>query len=327
MSVDATGTGARGVDRLGLAAFVGVVVLGGGNAIGVKQTVQELAPFWGGAFRFILAGAILLVIAVIAKRPFPRGRSLTGAALYGAVGFAASFGFAYTALRDTPAGTVQVLIALVPLITFGLAIAQRQERFRVEGLAGGMIALAGIAIVFADQVSANVPVLSLVLVVLAAVCIAESGVLIKWVPRSDPISTNGIAMAIGGALLLGASFVAGEPRVLPAQTATWAAIAYLVVLGSVVMFTLYLYTLERWTASAASYSTLLLPLVTVSLAAVLTHEQVTPSFLAGGLVVLIGVYVGAFLKRPHRTSASSLPECLPIDACAEALPVGERSAA
>ncbi|HYN68782.1 MAG TPA: EamA family transporter [Candidatus Eisenbacteria bacterium] len=318
---------ATGIDRLGLAAFVGVVLFGGANSIGVKQTVQELAPFWGGALRFVVAGVILLVIAALTRRSFPRGRSLTGAVLYGAIGFAASFGLAYTALRDTPAGTAQVLIALVPLLTFGLAILQRQERFRAEGLIGGLVALTGIAIVFVDQLGANVPIVSLIFLVLAAACIAESGVLIKWVPRSDPIATNGIAMTVGAALLLGASLVAGEPRVLPVREATWAAIGYLVVFGSVVMFTLYLFTLERWTASAASYSTLLLPLVTVSLAAILTQEQVSPSFLVGGAVVLVGVYIGAFLRRPHRSSASSMPECYPVDACGQALVPAERSAA
>jgi hypothetical protein len=65
-----------------------------------------------------------------------------------------------------------------------------------------------------------------------------------------------------------------------------------------------------------------MPLVTVVVAAVLTGERITPSFVLGGAVILGGVYVGAFLKgRPARSSASSLPECLPFDACAEAEPV------
>jgi drug/metabolite transporter (DMT)-like permease len=322
-----TGTSSSplGLDRLGLAAFVGVVLFGGANAIAVKQTVHELAPFWGGGLRFVAAGAILLAIAVVSRRPFPRGRSLGGAVLYGFIGFSATFGFAYTALRDIPAGTAQVVIALVPLFTFLLAVIQRQERFRIEGLLGGAIAVAGIAIVFADQASAAVGVLPLVLVALAAVCNAEAGVLIKWVPRADPIATNGIAMAVGGVGLFVASLVTGEARSIPVQRETWIAIGYLVVLGSVVMFTLYLFTLERWTASAASYSTLLLPLVTVALASYLTHDQVSPSFLLGGVVVILGVYVGAFLRRPHRTSTP--PECLPIDACGEALPQPERAGA
>ncbi|MDH4334455.1 MAG: DMT family transporter, partial [Chloroflexota bacterium] len=114
------------------------------------------------------------------------------------------------------------------------------------------------------------------------------------------------------------SLVAGESWVLPAEAETWAAVGYLVVFGSVAMFALFVFTMQRWTASAVSYVTLLMPLVTVALAAVLTDEQITPSFVVGGAVILGGVYVGAFLKgRPGRTSASSLPECLPIDACAE----------
>lgn len=304
-----------------LLAFGGVVLLGGANAIGVKVTVQELTPFWGAGTRFAAAGVLMLLLVAVARRPAPRGRSLGGAALYGVVGFAASYGFAYIGLRDVPAGTAMVLIALTPLFTFGLAIAHGQERFHVQGLVGGLIAVIGIGVVFADQLSADVPVVSLALILLAAVAIAESSVIVKAIPRSDPFATNAVAMLTGAVLLLVLSLAAGEPWVLPTQASTWAAVGYLVLFGSVVMFALFLFTLQRWTASAVSYVTLLMPLVTVVLAAVLTGERITPSFLLGGAVILGGVYVGAFLKaRPARSSASSLPECLPIDACAEAEP-------
>ncbi len=305
-------------DSATLLAFGGVVLLGGTNAIAVKLTVQELAPFWGATMRFAAAGALMLLLALAIRRPLPRGRSLAGAALYGVVGFAAAYGFAYVGLRDVPAGTAMVLVALTPLFTFGLAIAHRQERFHLQGLLGAVIAVVGIGVVFVDQLSADVPLGSLVLVLLGAVAIAESGVIVKSIPRSDPFATNAVAMLTGAALLLVLSLVASESRVLPAKADTWTAVAYLVVLGSVAMFALFVFTMQRWTASAVSYVTLLMPLVTVALAAVLTDEPITPPFVLGGAVVLGGVYVGAFLKgRPRRTSASSLPECLPIDACAE----------
>jgi drug/metabolite transporter (DMT)-like permease len=260
----------------------------------------------------------MLILVAATRRPLPRGRSLTGAAVYGAVGFAASFGFAYTGLRDVPAGTAMVLIALTPLLTFGLAIAHGQERFHAQGLYGALIALAGIGIIFLDQLSANVPLVPLLFVLAAAAAIAESAVLLKGIPRSDPFATNAVAMLTGGGLLLALSLVTGEPIVLPRQADTWAAVGYLVLFGSVVMFALFLYALQRWTASAVSYVTLLMPLVTVALAAVLTDERVTPSFVLGGAVILSGVYVGAFLQsRPARSSATSSPECLPIDECAE----------
>jgi drug/metabolite transporter (DMT)-like permease len=307
-------------DRKVIAAFLGVVLFGGLNAIAVKATVGELAPFWGAAVRFVSAGAIMGGLVILARRAFPKGRSLTGAMLYGAVGFSASYGLIYTGLRETPAGTVMVLIALTPLFTFGLAIVQGQERFRVQGLVGALVALAGVAVVFADQVSADVPIASLGFVVLGTVCIAETGVIIKWIPRSDPFGTNAVAMLTGGAILLVASRVASEEWAVPTQTATWAAIGYLVALGSVLMFALYVFALERWTASAVSYVTLLMPLVTVSVAAAVIAERVSPALLVGATIVLVGVYLGAFLRIPRRTSASSLPECLPIDACADAPP-------
>lgn len=316
---EGTGTGSDGgPDGLTLAAFVAVALIGGGNGIAVKQSVAELAPFWSAGLRFSAAGVVLAALVVLSRRAFPTGLSLGGAAAYGAIGFGGSFGLIYPALREVPAGTAMVLLALVPLETFALAIAQRQERFRVPGLIGALIALAGVAVVFADQVSADVPIVSLLLVVAGTLFIAESSILLKWVPRSDPFSTNAVAMLVAAAVLLLLSLLGGEDRALPLQAGTWIAIVYLVVLGSVVMFGLYLFALRRWTASALSYVTLLMPLVAVPLAAVLLGETISLSFVVGAVGVMVGVYVGAFLSlRPRRTSATSLPECLPIDACAE----------
>jgi drug/metabolite transporter (DMT)-like permease len=313
-------------DRATLLAFLGVVIFGGANAVAVKLTVGELAPFWGAGLRFVAAGALMMLVVLVMRRSLPRGRSLWGAALYGLVGFAASYGLAYTGLRDVPAGTAMVFISLTPLFTFGLAIAHRQEQFHLQGLLGALIAVVGIGIVFVDQLSADVPLFSLLLILLAAVTIAESGVIVKWIPQSDPFATNGVAMLVGAALLLILSLISGEALTLPVQAATWAAIGYLVVLGSVVMFALYVFALQRWTASAVSYVTLLMPIVTVTLAVILTGERITPPFVLGSAVILGGVYVGAFLKgRPGRAPAPSLPECLPIEVAAESEPEPARA--
>jgi drug/metabolite transporter (DMT)-like permease len=319
--------GTQTPDRATLVAFGGVVIFGGGNAIAVKKSVEELAPFWSAGLRFLLAGVLLLAIVALTRRPFPRGRSFTGALLYGMLAFAASFGFIYPALRQVPAGTAMVLIALVPLLTFGLAILHRQERFHVQGLLGALIAVAGVAVVVADQLTASVPLGSLLLILVGVVFIAESGIILKWVPRSDPFATNAVAMLAGASILLPVSTLSGEAWSIPTQVWIWAAMGYLVVFGSIVMFGLYLFALRRWTASAVSYVTLLMPLVTVPVAALLLSEQVSAWFVIGSGIALMGVYVGAFLRiRPRRSSATGLPECLPIDACAEPEPQPTASA-
>ena len=65
----------------------------------------------------------------------------------------------------------------------------------------------------------------------------------------------------------------------------WLAIGYVSVIGSVGVFTLFVYVIARWSASASSYVMLLIPLVTVSLGAVLDHEAVTWAYLVGGPMV------------------------------------------
>jgi drug/metabolite transporter (DMT)-like permease len=307
-------------DRATLLAFAGVIVCGGLNTIAVKQTVAELAPEWGAAIRFLAAGLIFAALTAARGRPFPRGRALGGAMVYGAVGFGAAFGLVYPALREVPAGTAAVVIALSPLATYGLAVAQRQEAYQTRALAGALVALGGVGLVFVEQLGAAVPLVALMLVALGMVCLSEAGIIVRWVPRSDPFATNAVAMLTAGVLLLVASILLREPQAIPTRMSTWVALGYITVFGSVVMFGLYLYGLTRWSATAMSYSTLLLPFVSVTVATLLTGEAFSIAFFSGGLVMLAGVYVGAFGSgRPKPSTATSSPECLPVGDCGAAL--------
>src|SRR5713101_3715030 len=131
-------------------AFLSVVLLGGINGVAVRFSNLELAPFWGATLRFGIAAIVLLGIVRLGRVPLPRGAALTGSLLYGIFGFAGAFGFIYWGLVETPAGLAQVILALVPLLTFLFAVAQGLERFRRQSLAGALIALIGIAIVFGE---------------------------------------------------------------------------------------------------------------------------------------------------------------------------------
>lgn len=305
---------ARAPDRLTLLAFGIAVLIGGANAIAVRQTVQELAPFWSASVRFITAGAILVLIAVLLRRGAPQGRSLLGAAAYGAIGFAAAFAAVYVGLREVTAATAAVLIALSPLLTFAFAVAHRQERFRVQGLIGAVVAMAGVAIVFADQLQADVDLGGLLLILIGTACLAEASVILKATPRSDPFWTNAVAMVVGAVLLFALTLAVREPMVLPQQAVTWAALLYLIIPGSVVLFALVVFTIERWTASGVSYIGLLMPFVTVPLEVLLTGRAISATFAIGGAVALAGVYIGAFLKigrDPLPAPAAAAPE-LPL---------------
>jgi drug/metabolite transporter (DMT)-like permease len=280
-------------DTATLATYVAVVVIAGSNFVAVRFSNEELPPFWGATLRFALACALFFIVMRFRKAALPRGRALAGVAVYGALGFGAFYALMYWALVSVPAGLASVLIALVPLLTFFLAIAHGLETFRLRGLAGALIALAGIAVVFAEQLGGEVEVAALLAVIAAAVCAAESTVLVKLFPRVDPAATNAVGILAGLAFLAPLSLVAGETWTLPPRMETIVAVLYLVTIGSVGLFAMFLYVLRRWTATATSYLLVLSPLVTVALASVLAGEQITLQLVLGGALVSVGVYVGA----------------------------------
>ena len=293
--------------RLNIATFVAIALIGGGNPVGVAIVVDELAPFWAAAIRFLTAGAIFALAMLVFRVPVPRGRALVGGLVYGLFGFFGAFAFLFIGLQDTPPGTSQVIIALVPLITLLLAVAHGLERFSLRALVGALIALAGLVFLVADRLSADVPLPSMLAVLAGAALLAESGVVVKLTPRAHPAASNAVGMLSGGALLLLLAAVSGETFAAPSQADTWAAMVFLVLGGSVAVFSLFVFLLGRWSVSAVSYTLLLQPLATIAYAAILTHEPITPALFIGAAIILAGVYVGAFSAVRAAPTAEAPP--------------------
>jgi drug/metabolite transporter (DMT)-like permease len=234
----------------------------------------------------------------------PRGRALGGAIVFGIFNFFGAFSLAYVALVELHAGFGQILLALVPLATLLLAVLERQERMRIAALAGTIIALAGVALMSRAPLRDAVPVLSILAALGSAFCFAQAAVLARWIPPVHPVTINAVGMTAGAALLVLLSTALGESLALPDEAETWLAIGYLVAVGSVVVFILYLFVLRHWPASQAAYAFVLIPFFTVVLSAWLDDEPIGPVLVLGGFLVLVGVYVGA-LRPVHQGRAAA----------------------
>jgi drug/metabolite transporter (DMT)-like permease len=280
-------------DGLTLLAYGLTVVFGGANAVAVRFTLAEMPPFWGASVRFAAAALIFWTIAFTRQTPLPKGQALRGVLLYGILSFGGAYAFLYWGLQFVPAGLTQVILALVPLMTFFFAFFHGLESFHWRGLFGAMLSVAGIAFAFFEQPAGNLSFLAVLAIVAGAACIAESTVLVKMYPRVDPFMTNALAITAGALALVVISLFAREAWTFPTRPATWASIIYLVLIGSVVVFYLFLFIIRRWTASATSYTFVLFPFVTVIVAGWLAGETVNAAFLLGAALVLIGVWVGA----------------------------------
>ena len=287
-----------GGERIALAAFVVGSVLAGGNAVGVRFSNRELDPLWGAGLRFSLAAAALGCVMALLRLAPPRGRALTGAVLYGALNFGAAFALAYYGFVHVHAGLGQTLLAVVPLATLLLAVLQSQERLRLGGVIGALVALVGIAVLSRTPLQEAVPLRSLLALLGSALCFAQAAVVVRRFPSVHPVTINAVGMATAALLLVPGSVLIGETIELPRRAETWAALVYLVAVGSMLVFSLYIVVLRYWSASRAAYTFVLVPVITVILSAWLDNEPVRASLLLGGSLVIAGVYVGAL--RPGR---------------------------
>ncbi|WP_128984727.1 DMT family transporter [Streptomyces roseicoloratus] len=297
----------RAEDRLTLAAFVSAALFAGGNAVGVRFSNRELDPLWGAALRFGAASLVLLAVMAACRMSFPRGRALAGAVLFGILNFGVPFALAYYALVRIHAGFGQTILSLTPLATLLLAIAQGLERFRLAAAVGTVLATAGVAVVSRTPLSESVPVLSFLAVLGAMLSFAEATVLVRRLPRVHPVTMNAVGMTAASVLLFAGSAAVGDTWRLPDRAATWWALAYMVIAGSVLTFVLFLFVVQRWDASRAAYVFVVIPVVTIVVSAWLDDEPLTASLLLGTPLILAGVYVGALRHRPGRTSEKSGP--------------------
>jgi drug/metabolite transporter (DMT)-like permease len=278
-----------------LLAFAGVVFLIGSNIVAIRFSNRELSPLWGAGTRFAVAAVLFYLLMLARSLAFPRGRSLVGSVLFGLVGIAAYFAFVYWGLVEVDAASGQVLLSLVPLITLFLSIGQGQEHFRWAGLAGGIVAIVGIAVIFRQQAQSDVAELAVLALVAAAACAAQGGIFLKRFPPDSLIAANTVAMSLGAVTLLALSYLVGEARIIPVQWQTWVAFTYLATIGTIGTFLLTMYVLRHWSASAASYQFVLAPVVAIVLGVVLLGEEVSAEFFLGGSLVLAGVYLGALM--------------------------------
>jgi drug/metabolite transporter (DMT)-like permease len=286
-----------------LVAFLVGAVLSCGNPIAVKFSNIELDPLWGATLRFTFAAGLMLIVMAVLRLHFPRGRALMGAVLYGVFNFGLAFACLFYALVELGAGFLQILLAVIPLITLFLVVVQRLERLHIAAVVGAILAFVGVLLMSQVAVDASVPIITILVALAAAFCLAEGAVLVRIFPPEHPVSLNAVGMTVGALVLFVGSLLAGNDMALPSLGTTWLALAYMVVIGSGVVFVLWVYVLKHWEASRAAYNFVLLPPITLFFSHFITGEAVGPELILGGLVIVAGVYVGAL--RPNRPSTLS----------------------
>src|SRR5438309_8140773 len=271
--------------------FVGCCLIWGSTFLAIRIGNEAVPPIWAATIRLVLAAPLLTLLVLATRQRFPRGPALRGALLFGVFNFGVNLSLLYWGERVVPSGIAAVLYATVPLSTELIAAGMRVERLVARKVAAAIVAIVGVAIIFAGELRLDVPLEGLIAVFLAATAASLSSVFLKQTSQPSAIAANAVGAAIGAIVCAGVSLALGEDHALPTTSAGWWPIAYLTIAGSLGAYVLYTWLVQHWPVTNASMVGVVVPVIAVILGALVKGEQRAAESYLGALVVLIAVVV------------------------------------
>jgi drug/metabolite transporter (DMT)-like permease len=276
-------------------AFFAVYVCWGMTYLAMRVAVVDIPPHLLSGSRFVVAGVVLYAWARLKGEAPPTARQWRAAVVIG--GFLLLGGNASVAWAEerVPSGLAAVLIAVAPIWMVGLEWARGGTRPTKRVILGLLLGLLGVGLLVSSRASASsrVDPRGAVILILASASWAWGSVISKSapLPRSPFLATS-MEMIGGGLLLLLTAGVAGQfAQFQPAQVSGSAALAwsYLVVFGSLVGFTAYIWLLGVTSIAKAGTYAYVNPIVAVLMGWAILHEQVTSRMILAAAVILVGV--------------------------------------
>jgi drug/metabolite transporter (DMT)-like permease len=276
-----------------LAAFAVIYFVWGSTFLGVRLGVSALPPFLFGGARFLLAGALLALVALAMRERFPRSlREWRPMLLMSVVMIAMGNGMTTYALQYVPSNETALLAASSALWIAALgAIGPRGHALTARGLLGLLLGFAGVALIVWPHGSLPSGRFGWQALVLLGSLAGAAGTIIyrDSALTVGPTAFNALMMLLGGLWLLVVGVAAGETGRWHWDAGGLAAMAYLAVFGSAVAFTAYTWLLKRVPADRVATYAYVNPAVAAALGWAVLGEVLGPTQVAGMVVVLVGV--------------------------------------
>jgi len=286
-----------------------VYVVWGSTYLAIRYALEGFPPLLSAGLRFAAAALLMLGYLALRRPAVLRANrdQLVTAVASGILLLVGGNGLVTVAEQRVESGLAALLIACVPLWIVILRTLMRDRPGPATAL-GVLVGLVGVALILRPGGSGHTDLGYAALCVLAAFSWAVGSLLVTLRPvPADPLALTTFQMAAGGVVLLAAAAVRGEPaRFHPgaAPGTAWLALAYLVVFGSLVAFTAYVWLLGNAPVSIVATYAYVNPAVAVLLGALVAGERLGGSALAGGLVVLAAVAVVVTAESRERRRAA-----------------------
>jgi drug/metabolite transporter (DMT)-like permease len=289
------------LDLAELLAFAAIYLLWGATFLAIRIAVVEVPPFFTAGVRFLIAGALLYAFMRLRGQPAPAPVEWRGIAITALCMFVATYGALFWAEQFVPSGVTSVIEATLPIITIALEVfVFRQQPFRWRMLASVALGFGGVAWLLLKGGQGSLAVLPCLAILAGGVAWSLGAVLTRSMPRPASLPlTAGAQMMLGGAVLLALSLGSGELHSIPhVSLRAGLALLYLIVGGSWLGFTAYVWLLARMPATRVASHAYVNPLIAVALGYLVAGEELTPRMLLASCVVVASVFL--ILTEPRR---------------------------
>ena len=297
-----------------LLAFSIIYFVWGSTFLAIRIGVRELPPLLFAAMRFFAAGIVLYLWMIAHGERSPTRRQWTSALLLAFLIFVIDYGLLFWAEKRVPSGIAAVMMATIPVFTALSEIAiLRTRKLTFRLVLALLIGIAGVAVLMSRSLNlggAPIETAGALALIVGSISWSVASALSRKLPLpSSKVMSSGSQMLAGGILLTFASAGFGEFRgfnPFTVSSAAWFSLLYLIVAGSIIGFTAYVWLLHHESPTKVSTYAYVNPVVAVILGYFLGGEILGTRTILGTLLVLVSVVV--ITTTPAKKPALTIEE-------------------
>lgn len=282
-------------------AFATVYLVWGSTYFFIQKAVHDFPPLIMGAIRFLVAGGIMLAWCLIKGEKLWDPKQFKAALITGALLLFVGNGCVIWAEKTLPSSLVAVWISSAPIWFLLLDKSKWKENFRsTSTILGLVIGFIGVVLLLSDQLDAilNTPgggelLIGLMIVLVGCISWAGGSIYSKYNSSGSALVNTTIQMLTAGFIFLPGSFIAGEWKdfsFAAVSSGAWFSLAYLIVFGSILAFSAYVWLLQVRSPTQVSTYAYVNPVVAVLLGVFFANETMSFWQLLG-----LGVILGSVL--------------------------------
>jgi drug/metabolite transporter (DMT)-like permease len=293
MATDNTQSGATPAFRLPHYLVYGILCLIWGTTwMAIRVLVRDVPPLWSAGVRFLIAAALLLVVAALRGSKVPQGtRQWRAVLVLGLTMIAIPYGLLFWAEQFVASSMTAVLYTALPLCVAALTPWMSKYSVPRSAILSMVVGAGGIAVLFGQGLAASrSTLLGGVAILLGVVSNAFSILFAKReLSGMDPVVSTGWQFLVGGVALVAGSLAAERGRASQWTTHALLALLFLAIVGSAVAFAAYYWLLRHMQPYQISTISLVIPIIAIIEGAAILQEPIPPLMLVASLVVLAAV--------------------------------------